>query len=145
MITKDDDGKIKLEKATKCAMCDSVPMFDGCSVGMVAVSESGQVLDSFTTKDSSMSVMLPLCCYHVVLAQEGLVLVDSQNHILSHKMLSDMEHLSNSALKSLSLSLRRLPVHSLNIVQIKAQRQIIKILLDARNFQEKMSKDVERS
>ena len=114
-------------------------MLDGCSVNLVSISETGQVIAPFETKDSSAGVIIPLCAYHFVLAQEGLIAVTTENQVIQSKLLTQLEPQTNEDLNKFILKLGRAKKDELN----KAYKQLAKTIINARKFKEDMNKKVE--
>jgi hypothetical protein len=128
--------EIKWIKSSSCAFCLDRPMFDGCSVNLVSITESGQVIDSMSNTEGSMSVMLPTCPYHTVLVQGGIIAVTTNNMVIQSKILTELESLDDNKLRELRLKLSRAQRTELN----RAYNGVAKILLDARKFREEMNK-----
>lgn len=131
------EEKIKQMKENKyCALCTNEKLFDGCSVQMVAITESGKIEEPSIP---GMSSMLPLCGYHMVIAQEGFIAMTIQNQIISPRMLSDMEQESDEEIKKIIKNLGRSNKDQFN----KSMMHTAKTVLNARKFQEDMKKRID--
>lgn len=113
-----------------CAFCRGESLFDACTVQMVSITESGKIETPYRTKGSSMSAMLPLCAYHMILAQEGIIAVTTKGRPISAGWLMQFETLSDAALLIKS-KLKRSP-------KITKQAHFAKAIFQARKFQSEM-------
>lgn len=131
------DEKIKeiKEQSRNCALCGHRSLIDGCSINLVSITESGQINQPYEDKEglSGMNALLPMCAYHMVLSQEGLIAMTTQNQLISVKELSAVERLSDKELK-LRMKITRSP-------ELKKLSLVCKVVFNARKFQSEMSKE----
>jgi len=138
-LTKEKIRELK-EQSKYCALCGKDSLFDGCTMQIVSISESGQVIAPYDNETQGMSIMLPLCAYHMVLSQEGLLAITTQNQIIQSKLLTQLEPQSDEQLKKFILKLDRAKKEKFNI----AYKQVAKTILNARKFQKEMDKEIEK-
>jgi len=138
MKTSDEKIRELKEQSRNCALCGHRSLFDACSINLVSVTESGQINQPYQSKDglSGMNAMLPMCAYHMVLSQEGLIAITTQNRLISVKELNALERLSDKEL-SVRSKLTRSP-------ELKRLSIIAKAILNARKFQSEMSKELKK-
>jgi hypothetical protein len=135
------DEIIKQMKENKfCAFCDNEKLFDGVGIQLVSISESGQLMTPYDTKLSSMSAMVPACGYHMVLAQEGLLAVTTQNQLIQARILTEMEKLSDDELKHVLLKVKR----GIKSQESEVMKGCIKALINARKFHIEMIKEAKK-
>jgi hypothetical protein len=130
------------ERSKICAF-DGRPSFvDGCTINIVAITETGNVVAPFETKSGSgTSAIVPTCAYHMVLAQEGLVAVTTQNQLIQTKLLTQLEPGTDEELNRLILKLSR----GLKTDLTKAQIRVAKIIIKARKFDVEMEKGLKEA
>lgn len=131
------EGVDSLKKLSEkgCFCCGEPVMFTATQIRMVTRSESGEVLFSFDNAEESISMMLPLCDYHMVLASEGwLVYDDTLKVVIQSKLVTVVESKSDKELRLESVRLRRMPKNDTNGM-LKA---IIGSVLSARKFSDGM-------
>ena len=135
-LTKEKIRELK-EQSKHCALCGEYSLFDSCSINLVSVTESGQINQPYQSKDGlmEMNTMLPMCAYHMVLSQEGLIAITTQNQLIFVKELNAFERLSDKEL-SVRSKLTRSP-------ELKRLSIIAKAILNARKFQSEMSKELQ--
>lgn len=149
MDEKTTERKLKeyKEHSKYCYLCalhniKEESLFDGCTINLISVTESGQVVAPYNDKNlgASMSSMLPMCAYHMVLALGGLIAQTTQGDIIETKILTQLEPQSDKILKKLILKLGRIEKNELN----KAFKAVAKALIGARQFQKDMKKPIEQ-
>jgi hypothetical protein len=130
------------ERSKICAF-DGRPSFvDGCTINIVAITETGNVVAPFETKSGSgTSAIVPTCAYHMVLAQEGLIAITTQNQFIQSKLLTQLEPGTDEELKRLILQLGR----GLKTDLTKAQIRVAKIIIKARKFDAEMEKGLKEA
>jgi len=148
MENKTTEQKIKeyKEHSKYCYLCnlkniERESLFDGCGIQIVSVSETGQVIAPYDNEFQGMSGMLPMCAYHMVLSQEGLIGMTTQNQIIQSKLLTQLENQTDEDLNKFVLKLGRAKKDELN----KAYKQTAKTIINARKFQIDMEKGVEEA
>ncbi len=120
--------KEKIKKATKCAFCHKAPFADGTEIQLVSITESGKILTPYDGKDSSTSVLLPMCGYHMVLSMERMMAITTQdNKIITVGKLLEFERLTDGSLNVRS-KLSRSPI-------LRKESEVAKIILGARKMQ----------
>jgi hypothetical protein len=118
----------------KCALCARDKFIDGCEVQMVSITESGKIESPYNSGMSSMGTLLPLCAYHMVLSQEGLIAMTTQGQVISPKILLDAEKSSEEDLNRVIRNLKRALKDEFN----KSVMHTAKAVLNARKFQKAM-------
>lgn len=134
MQLTDEQLKEMKEKSKYCALCKEESLFNGCSVMLVSITESGEIVAPYETKDSGASVMIPLCAYHMILSQEGLIAVTTENRVIQAKFLTHLESQSDEELRKFVKKLNRAEKNPLN----KMWKQSAKAIISARDFQKSM-------
>lgn len=124
------------EHSKYCVICGKENLFDGCSINLVSISESGQIVTPYETENSSMNVIMPLCMYHMILAQEGIIAVTTQNQFIQSKILTQLEPQLDKELRKLILKIGRGKKDKLST----ATKNVAKILIQARKIQSDMDK-----
>lgn len=61
----------------KCSLCQEESAM-GATVSLMARTESGELIDAWSNKDQSLSVMLPFCKLHLCMLEQGLVYTDGK-------------------------------------------------------------------
>jgi len=140
---KTTEEKIKeyKEHSKNCALCGKESLFDGCSMQLVSINEFGQVINPYDNDTQGVGVMVPLCAYHMVLSQEGLFAITTQNQIVQSKLLTQLEPQSDEQLKRFILKLGRAKKDLLNT----SLKNVSKTLINARKFQIDMNKSLPSS
>lgn len=121
----------KLKKPRKCACCDHPPFIDGMQMRILTFTESGEPIFPYENEEESMSVMLPVCDYHMVLAGEGWIFYDQNKGMpVQPKILTILETKSDGELKVEQMKLKRMPKNEKN----KMMAAMIKDVLTARQW-----------
>ena len=148
MENKTTEQKIKeyKEHSKYCFLCnlnnvERESLFDGCGIQIVSISETGQVIAPYDNEFQGMSSMLPMCAYHMVLAQEGLIAMTTQNQIIQSKLLTQLENQTDTDLNKFVLKLNRAKKDDLN----RAYKQTAKTIINARKLQIDMQMGVEEA
>lgn len=143
MEEKTTEQKLKEYKKQSriCHICklkniEKESLFDGCSIQIVGITETGQVINPYDNKFQSGTYMFPMCAYHMVLSQEGVLASTMDGQIIQSKIFTDLEPQSDEELKKLILKLSRAKKDKLNM----AVKIIAKTLITARKFQVGMEK-----
>ena len=135
--------KDKLEEYKKnskyCAVCGKPSLFDGCSINLVSITETGEVIAPFNNEVQGISSMIPMCAYHMILAQEGLIAVTTQNLIIQSRFLTQLEPRTDAELDKFIQKLNRAEKNQIN----EMFKQTAKVILDARKFQNDIGKEIE--
>jgi hypothetical protein len=139
-MNADEKLKAYKENSKICAFCKNESFFDGVTIQLISLTESGEVVPH-SNKDTGMSAMLPMCAYHMVLSQEGLMAITTENRVVQSKFLTQYEPQSTAELTHLEHRLRRMPKNPFNI----ALRQSVKAILSARRFHSEMTKSMEEA
>jgi len=142
MDKKEMEEKIKRMNENKyCALCNNEKLFDGCGMQMVSITESGKIETPYETEESGTSVMIPMCGYHMVLSQEGLLAMTTQNQVIQTKFLTQLEPKPDSELKRIILKIGRANKTSENGMI----KHVAKTIISARKFQEEMIKGMDKN
>ena len=148
-MEKTTEQKLKeyKEQSRYCHLCrleniERESLFDGCSIQIVGITEDGQVMNPYDNEFQGMTVMLPMCAYHMVLSQEGVLAQTMQGEIIQSKIFTNLEPQADSQLMHLILKLQRGNTKDeLN----KATIGVAKTIIQARKFQREMEKGVENA
>ena len=128
------DKVVEMKKNKVCALCGKEIFVDGCTIQVVEITESGQVVAPYENKESAMSLIIPVCAYHMVLAQEGLIATTMKGQIIQSKLLTMFEPKTDMELKKMLQALQRAD-------KSEQMTRGIKAILGARKFQQAMSKE----
>lgn len=131
------EEKPVFKKAERCTFCIRQPLFDGAGINLISMTESGEIVTPFETEDSSASIMLPMCAYHMVLAQQGVIAITTNNKIISARKLGIFETLTDAQLKIRSKLVR-------NSKELEHEAHLAKAVVEARQFQTGMDKEIEK-
>jgi len=132
-LTTEEKLKRYKEQSRFCALCGKESMFDGCSIQIVSITESGKINTPYDTEMQGMSGMIPMCAYHMILSQQGLFAMTMDNLIISPRRLKEFESFSDSDLR------RRAGMKRNNKV-LKEEGHMAKAIVEARKFQSEMEK-----
>ena len=142
MEKEEIDQKIKQMKENKfCGLCNNEKLFDGCAMQLVSITESGKIETPYETEGSGTSVMIPMCAYHMVLSQEGLLAMTTQNQVIQTKFLTQLEPKPDSELKRIILKMGRANKTSENGMI----KHVAKTIISARKFQDEMIKGIKNA
>jgi len=142
MQKKKIENTIKEMKANKkCYLCDNDKIFDGVGIQLVSLTESGKIVESFETKDSSASVLIPMCAYHMVMAQEGAYAMTTDNKVIKPSWIEHFESLNDEGLEILKVRIMR---QEKDKQKKKVLLQGIVMVQSARKFQEEIKKGIKK-
>jgi len=116
------DKVVEMKKNKVCALCGKEIFVD---------------VAPYENKESAMSLIIPVCAYHMVLAQEGLIATTMKGQIIQSKLLTMFEPKTDMELKKMLQALQRANKSEPN----KQMTRGIKAILGARKFQQAMSKE----
>jgi hypothetical protein len=140
MKPKESVDLLKKMSEKGCFCCGEPVSFTATQIRMVTRSESGEILFSFDNDEESISMMLPLCDYHMVLASEGWLLYDDTiKMVVQSKLVTVVESKSDKDLRLESARLRRMPKNDMNGMM----KEIISSVLSARKFRDGMKEKKE--
>lgn len=134
------------ENSKYCYLCRWIgdkkeSMFDGCQIQIVSITESGKLVKPYDTQLEGMTAMLPMCAYHFILSQEGVLATTTKGEIIQSKILADLEPQSDDTLKRLILRLERSGKDKKNM----AIKLVAKTLINARKFQKEFDEELEKA
>ena len=126
-----DIERIKKLRDGGCACCGAPVMVDGMQMQILTFTESGQPIFPYDNETESLSMMLPVCGYHMALAGEGWIFYhDIWKIPVQPKIITELETMTDSDLRLGAARLKRLPRNDVNMIRGNA----IKAVLDARAF-----------
>jgi hypothetical protein len=130
------------ERSKICAF-DGRPSFvDGCTINIDPLFVSkGATTFPVSVIATGTSAIVPTCAYHMVLAQEGLIAITTQNEFIQTKLLTQLEPGTDEELKRLILKLGR----GIKTDLTKAQIRVAKIIIKARKFDAEMEKGLKEA
>jgi hypothetical protein len=121
-----------------CAVCGNPSLFDGCSINLVSISETGEVIAPFNNEFQGLSSIIPMCAYHMIIAQEGLIAITTKNLIIQSRFLTQLEPRTDAELNKFIQKLNRAEKNKIN----EMFKQTAKVILDARKFQKDIGKEI---
>lgn len=124
------------ENSNNCVLCGREVLFNGCSINIVSVTESGKIIAPHDKEEISLSAMIPLCAYHMVLAQGGFLALTTDNKMIFARKLPQFEQLTDASLLIKSKLKRNNPI-------LEVEAQLAKSIINAREFQASMDKEKE--
>jgi hypothetical protein len=142
-LSSEEKIKAYKEQSKFCALCGKPSLFDGCGIQLVSVTETGKVIAPYEAKDrsSSASLMVPMCGYHMILSQEGLIAITTQHQFIQTKLLTALEPQTDEDLKKFLLKIGRAENSEIN----RAYKHVAKTIISARKFQIEMEKGIEKA
>ncbi len=130
-------------KENKCSICKNKVFADGVGVTLYSVSESGKIMDMNETKTSSMQIIIPLCAYHMVLIDEGLICFTTERKVLLRGKLEYYENKPEKELRKIikdSLNNFKLTRKQVQEQDMISELKIAIIIDDARKFDKGVTK-----
>lgn len=135
-LTTEEKIKKFKEQSEFCLICGKKVLFNGASINLVSITEGGKVVQPYETEDQSMGAIVPLCPYHMILAQCGVIAMTTQNQIIHARRLSEFEAITDAALRLKSKINRNSKI-------LQEEAQLAKAIIDARKMQTEMDKQEE--
>lgn len=149
-MTNELTSKQKLEEFRKnsqyCWLCKlrgikKETLFNGCSIQIVGITENGQVITPFDNDTGNMTALVPMCAYHMVLAQGGVLAQTTDGQIIQSKILTYLEPHQDAELNNFILKMRR----ALKTPENKERIEVAKLIIHARKFQKEMDEGIKKN